>query len=131
MKVAAPPRTHINDLHFDHKMWTNTLAFYRDETTIFEHRLEEVVARNTKTEAMAPAEHFQNQFIRQREVIDTYLHDIKIAEQALSDYALKHPVAINHKLFEDHTGMRENMEQFEKLYRELREEFMRYLTKWM
>ncbi|MCB0786643.1 MAG: hypothetical protein KDC02_20845, partial [Flavobacteriales bacterium] len=71
MTTATKPATkHINDLHFEHQVWLNNLRFYKDEIAIFEHRLEDVVTRNTDREFLAQVEHFQNQYIREKEVID-------------------------------------------------------------
>ncbi len=43
----------------------------------------------------------------------------------------EHPVAVDHRLFKDHTAHREAMVTFEKLYRELKDEFMHWLAKRM
>jgi len=47
--TATKPVTHkhIGELHFDHRMWLNALRFYKDEIVIFEHRMEDIVKRNT------------------------------------------------------------------------------------
>ena len=67
MTKTSNPKKHIDELHFEHRIWTNNMKFYRDELKIFENRLEELVTRNTKLEVTAQIEHFQNQFILQRE----------------------------------------------------------------
>lgn len=134
MKTVSIPkdkRKYMGDLHYNHNIWTNQLRFYKDELAIFEHRLEDVLARNTGTEATGEGEHFQNQFIRQKEVIDTLIHDMKVHEGELSQYAKDHPVAIDHKYFEDHHNMEDQMQQFHKLYKELKDQFNEYLIKWM
>ena len=41
---------------------------------------------------MAELEHFQNQYIRQREVIDVLRHDIKQHENFLEKEAKEHPI---------------------------------------
>ena len=119
------------DLHFEHEMWNNALAFYKEELRIFESRLGEVSAKNTGMEVKAKVEHFQNQFIREHEVIDTLLHDIKIHEETLINYAKEHPIALDHVYFENHTGLEDRMEIFQKIWKELREEFMFFLRDWM
>lgn len=124
-------RVHIGDLHSDHSLWRNALDFYKDEIAILEHRMEEIVKRNNAPEVMAELEHFQNQYIRQREVIDELRHELKQHENALEKEAREHPVAVDHRLFKDHTAHREAMATFEKLYRELKDEFMHWLAKRM
>ncbi|MCB0790328.1 MAG: hypothetical protein H6595_13720 [Flavobacteriales bacterium] len=133
MSTATKPAQpkHINDLHFDHRLWINRLQFYKDEISIFEHRLEDIVKRNTHTEVLANVEHFQNQYIRQREVIDELRHDIKQHENFLEKESIDRPTAIDHRLFGDHTELRDRMETFERLYHELKNEFQQWLAKWM
>lgn len=124
-------RVHIMDLHSDHKLWLNTLAFCKEEISILEHRMEEIARRNTGHEVMAELEHFQNQYIRQREVIDELRHALKQHENALEKEAITHPIALEHRLFDDHVGHREEMATFDRLYRELKDEFMAWLVKRM
>ena len=125
------PHVYLGDLHFDHMEWLNILRFRKDEIMIFERRLEEVVRRNTGTEVLAELEHFQNRYIREREVIDEMRHDIKEHENRLEKEAKEHPVAIDHRYFVDHSELRERMTTFERLYAELKEELHRWLVKRM
>ena len=129
--MATTKPVYLQDLHFEHRLWTNQLSFYKQEVNIFENYLGEVSVKNTNHDAMAGVEHFQNQFIRQKEVIDELVHDIKIHEQNLAQFAKEHPVAIDHVHFHDHTSFRDRMEMFEKIYAELKMEFRRFLAKWM
>lgn len=127
--VAPAQHKYIGELHFDHMEWLNALKFYKDEISIFEHRLEDIIRRNTGMEVMAELEHFQNQFIREREVIDELRHDIKQQENVLEKESKDHPVAIEHRYFTDHTDLRDRMQTYEKLYRELKADFYRWLSK--
>ncbi len=130
MSTLAPAKpVHIGDLHFDHMEWLNALRFYKDDIGILEHRLEDIARRNTGTEVMAELEHFQNQFIREREVIDELRHDIKQHENLLEKESKEHPVAIDHRAFTDHTDLRERMATYEKLFRELKGDYQRWLAK--
>ena len=131
MSETKEKRVHIGDLHSDHTMWVNTLDFCKQEIGIFEHRMEEIAKRNTGKEVMAELEHFQNQYIRQREVIDVLRHDIKQHENFLEKESVEHPTAIDHRSFGDHTELRNQMETFEKLYHELKNEFYRWVAKSM
>ena len=131
MTVVAEKKVHIGDLHFELNLWLNEFKFYKDEIAIFNHRLEDIVSRNTGMEVMQELEHFQNQYIRQIEVIDELRHEVKQHENALEREALANPTAIDHVLFDDQTELREQVEQFKKIYNELKGEFMRFLSKWM
>ena len=55
--TQTAPTKRIGDLHFDHMEWLNALRFYKEDIGILEHRLEDIVKRNTKTEVMAELEH--------------------------------------------------------------------------
>jgi hypothetical protein len=129
--TKAPAHKYIGDLHHEHMMWLNTLQFRKEETAILERRMEEIVRRNNQPDVMAELEHFQNQFIRQHEVIDELRHDVKAHENELEKEAMDHPVAIDHRHFADHDGLRDRMEIFEKIYMELKNEFYRWASKWM
>ena len=51
--------------------------------------------------------------------------------QWLTNYAEAHPVAIDHQYFADHAVLRDQMETFKKLYKELKDEFKAFVEKWM
>ena len=121
----------IGDLHFEHEMWNRELAFCKDELIFLTNRLEEVTAKNTNHDMLREVEHFQNQFILQNQNIDQFKHDINAKEHELATFAKEHPVAIDHVHFADHAKIRDNMEGFAKLYNEMKQEFRRFLTKWM
>lgn len=122
---------YMKDLHFEHSIWASELSFCKEELKIFQQRLGEVAIKNTGHEVLAQIEHFQNQFIRQNEVIDEYRHEIKQHENHLITEAEKHPTAIEHRYFPDHKEMRDNMQIFRRLYGELKHEFMNFLVMWM
>ena len=66
--------------HAEHREWLNKIDFYYDDLKIMRHRLEEVAARNTNKSLMAQVEHFQNQFVIQRNELDEMKHAIHQAE---------------------------------------------------
>lgn len=78
----------------------------------------EVARKNTDRQMMVELEHFQNQFIRQKEVIDETRNNVKQAENQLERIAHDQPIASDHLYFEDHTSLRETMNTFRgHLYR--------------
>jgi len=131
MTIAAENKVHMSDLHFELNLWLNEFKFYKDEIKIFNHRLEDIVSRNTHKEVMQQLEHFQNQYIRQAEVIDELRHEVKQHENILEKEVRDNPVAVDRRYFEDHTELREKADQFKKIYMELKVEFMRFLSEWM
>jgi hypothetical protein len=123
---------HLTQLHAENKFWVTELLFFKDEITYFETQLARIITNNTAQEVMVKVEHFQNQFIRQREVIDEVKHNIKASENELQTFATSHnEIAIGHALFADHVELREEMDTFKKLYSELKDEFRHFLAKWM
>ncbi len=120
-------KIYLSDLHFHHKLWINELNFWEEELKIFTKRLEEVIIKWTDNDVKAHLEHFQNQFIRHKEVIDTLKHDIRSFEKQLANYAEAHPIAIDHVYFKDHTLLTESMETQQNLFSALKKEFYNYI----
>ena len=118
----------IQALHLEHRLWMNELSFYADEIAFFEKGLGELVQKTNDRDAMAELEQLQNQFIRQKEVLDELKHDIHLHEQAMSNFARFNE---NAKTYHDHGNMREGMESFRKLYYELKGQFTRFMAKWI
>ncbi|MDI1305602.1 MAG: hypothetical protein PSX42_12280 [bacterium] len=109
----------IYQLHEEHKTWLNKLSFYKDELKIMDNRILEVAKKNTSSEVRALADHFNN------------LHDIKSHELYLEAAVLDNPNDIDTEKFSDHKKHRESITIFEKLFKELREELIDFLSKWM
>ncbi|MBI1307369.1 MAG: hypothetical protein GC181_12265 [Bacteroidetes bacterium] len=120
---------YISELHSRYTQWKKDLEFYRDEIRTFNTRLEELVSQNTKTEVTAQIEHFQNQFIRQNEVIDTLEHDIHAEEHKLAENAQANTVAVEHRKVEENTDLGDQFETFVKIYNELKNEFTEFMAK--
>lgn len=131
MATLSINRKPLSYLHEDHQKWLEEVLFYKDELKIFVKRLEEIASRNSGEEIRKQIEHFQNQFVIQKEKTDMLQHDLNIHEQWLSIYAKEHPTNIENELFADHAVMRSQMNMFEKIYSELKTEYLDFLEKWM
>lgn len=107
------------------------LSFYEDEIYIMETRLAEVAMKNNSFEARQGVEHFQNQFVIQRNQLDELKHDIRKFEHLLSLDAEKHQGNVDNKYYTGHAVLENKFKTFEKLMNELRHEYNRYLAKWM
>jgi len=122
---------YMRDLHFEHEMWKKELTFCDQELEFLTKRLEEVTFfHEDEKDMLREVEHFQNQFIVQKQNIDTFLHDINAKEHKLAEFAKDHPVALNHVHFEDHVKIRDNMEGFARIYNDMKQEFRKFLVKW-
>lgn len=117
--------------HEENTNWMKTLDFYKDEIKIFRSRLEEIAAKNNSTKVLTEVEHFQNQFIIQRDNIDNIAHAIKLNEESLLAEINRNPVAVDHRKLEYHEKEQDLVETFEKNFSGIREEFNRFTSKWM
>ncbi len=114
--------------HEENKEWASNLAFYKDELKIMETRLTEIASKNSSKEILAMVEHFQNQFILQKEHIDKINHEITISKDAIVSEINKNGVSVDHRSIKDHTDARENIASFEKIYTALKTEFNTFLS---
>ena len=120
----------IQDLHFEHNVWANELRFAADELRFFEGRLAVLVQKSNNKDMLAYLEHYQNQFIREKEVHDQLMRDIRVHEQSLSK-KLRFEKEIEPSFFQEHQRLRDEMTTFRKIFAELKGKFFEFLTKWM
>ncbi|MEP7263208.1 MAG: hypothetical protein ABI772_01855 [Bacteroidota bacterium] len=116
------------EMKSEHDEWQNRIKFYRDEIKQFNQHLGKFAQPGAPKELMASVEHFQNQFIRQTEVLDIIRHDFKQHEnliEALEVPAITEP---NEGIQKIHSTQREKLDQFEKIFHELRGEFNIFLN---
>lgn len=119
----------VQVLHFEHKVWANELAFFAGELAFFENRLSDLVMRYRDVEVLAKLEQFQNQFIRQKEVLDQLVRDIHVHEQKIGQ-KLQKDEDIQDAFVEVHDEMRTRMSSYRKIYGELKTDFFHFLSKW-
>jgi hypothetical protein len=121
----------IEDLHFEHRVWGNALTFYKQEIELYEKRLEELVLKYDDQQMLSNLEHFQNQFIRHKEVVHNLLHEIHRHEAILANFAENNKADnLHHTHFEYHEHISDQMKTFKKLYSEMKEEFWKFSAKW-
>jgi hypothetical protein len=116
-------------LHHQNKVWKNELLFVADEIKVYENRLSDLVMGATRPEMLPKLEHFQNQFIREKEVIDTLKHDVNSHEHKLVEW-VKSERGSEELLAEKHYELKDRMEIFRKIFTELKVEFYEFLAKW-
>lgn len=125
-KVA---QKYLHELHAEHNQFLSELALAKDEIKSYQNRLSEVVSANTGLEVLTQVEHFQNQFIRHKEVIDELNAQIRHCEKDIAQIAQSNNVATDHRKANDHTELRDGMGQFKKIFGELRMEYLKFLAK--
>jgi vacuolar-type H+-ATPase subunit H len=115
----------------DHLEWLKSIDFYEDEFDTLEKRLMEIADKNSGHEVMAGVEHFQNQFIVQRNNIDELRHSINEHAGKVSADAKAHAGKMETYLIGEHDRVKDQFNIFEKIVKELRHEFNLFLAKWM
>jgi len=121
----------IYNQHHENQDWLNRLRFYKEEIEILKERLEEVASKNSDEGVLAQVEHFQNQFIVQRNNIDELSHAIKVNENKLMEEVEKNPVASDHRTTDYHKEESDFVAYFETNFAKLREDFNQFIAKWM
>ena len=126
------PTVSIRSLHLEYQLWVRELVFYKEEIKIFEDHLEAVNNKNTKKTVRAQVEHFQNQFVLQKEVIDILKHNLNTSEKQLASFVYDMSgMGLESIKMDNHPKLREEMITFRKLYKELKQDFRRFESEWM
>jgi uncharacterized protein YnzC (UPF0291/DUF896 family) len=123
--------TNTEKLGIEHTEWLKAIDFYDSEMDILENRLIEIVQKNNKSSVLAEVEHFQNQFIVQRNNIDEMRHNIKEHMHKVETESIRHAGHIPSELVGEHTAVKDSLVSFEKVIQELRKEFNDFLSKHM
>jgi hypothetical protein len=124
-----------NDLiykqHEENVEWYHKLDFYKDEIKILQNRLEEIAEKNNHKDVLALVEQFQNRLIIHRNTIDEIRHKVTISEDKIHEEITKNPINTDHQKTTHYQIEKEEIQIFEKVFNELREEFNRFVSKWM
>jgi hypothetical protein len=119
---------YIKELHQLHATWNSILELSRDEVLSFENRLQEIIKSNTSKDILAQAEQFQNQFIRQKEVIDTLSHDIHEDELRIAENVKENNVSVEHRKVEENFELKDRVHVFQKIFNEIKSEYLAFLA---
>lgn len=130
-KILTMSYTTVAHCGADHSQWIKSLEFYDDELDTLENRLVEIVKKNNGKETMAGVEHFQNQFVVQRNNIDELLHAVHEHDRAVAKDAQAHAGKMNTAEIDNHSKLKDQVESFEKVFNDLRHEYNGFLSKWM
>lgn len=115
----------------EHQEWIKAMDFYKDDLQLLQKRLMEIAGKNNGHDTMAEVEHFQNQFIVQRNNIDELRHSIKEHENVVAADARVHAGKMESSHSGRHAELKDQVVSFEKIFNELRHEFNIFLSKWM
>ncbi|MCS7018665.1 MAG: hypothetical protein RMJ87_00995 [Cytophagales bacterium] len=126
----ATNKVHLDALHAEHTEWLQHLNHYEKEISYLQSMLDELAKRNNSDEFRKSCSHFQNQLIIQKEQLDILKHEIRVHEDFLIKEAQKEQTTIHHRLFGDHADERDKISTFEKLFGEMKADFMQFAGKW-
>ena len=119
-------------LHIEYQFWIAELNFDVELIKIFESHLSFIASGNTAKRFMPRIEQFQNQFIRQREVIDELKHDLNVSEKQLAAFVRDmSPVGFDNERLDNHSGLRERFLTFRKLFDDLKTRFRHFESEWI
>lgn len=110
------------------KDWSKSLAFYADELKVLEGRLQEVVNKNTGESVLAQVEHYQNQYILQKEQFDQLQHDIHEQKAAVDKNVHNGDRSVKIEVQEKQTFLRDKVQTAEKIFLDTKHQFYRFLA---
>lgn len=122
-------KTNLSEIHAELSNWVKELVFYKEELKMFQNKLEELVKKNNSHDFMAEVEHFQNQFIRQHEVVDTLKHDFKQVDNRISQELMNNPSAAATASMVMDPVLLDEHDTFLKIYNELKSDFEKFLAR--
>lgn len=107
--------------------WKRELSSSKEEIKSFEKELADLACRKHDREVLAHVEHFQNNFIRQKEVIDELRHDLPDSRYKVENIFNSRFQSQDND-HDAHAHLNDRMETFRKLYHELKDDFQRFET---
>ena len=123
---------HISRMNNEQNDWQRGLAFYKQELQIHAHRLSDVSGMyDSKAELKPNVEHFQNQFIVQRDNIDQLAHDLGSFEKKVSRETQVMAEHINAETLTEHDVLHDRFTALEKTINNLRHEHNSFLAKYI
>ena len=121
------PTITIPKLHNEYQLWMRELIFYKEEIKIFERHLEDVITKNRRTPVAAQVEQFQNQFIREKEVIDELKHKLNCSEKQLAGFVKEvSGLGLESIKMDNHPTLREDMKTFRNIFNDLKTNYKKF-----
>ena len=128
MITTLPPRK----LHSEYQLWIAELNFDTELIRIFETHLAYIASQISSKKILAKVEQFQNQFIRQREVIDELKHDLNISEKQLAAFVRDmSPIGFENERLDNHSELRDRFLTFRNLFEELKTRFRYFESEYL
>src|SRR5690554_45942 len=114
---------HIEDLHFEHKLWKSEADFYRDELKIYKEQVENVSKRNSASEVKDKVKYFQDQFESENRKLESLQQEIATHEHDLASIERNNFKGTGGEDTDEHGSMRRKHYEFKENYTTLKNEF--------
>jgi|LauGreDrversion4_2_1035121.scaffolds.fasta_scaffold988949_1 hypothetical protein len=129
--MAQHQQYHISRISNEHSDWNRGTAFYLDEISILSNRLREISIVYSNEEVKSQVEHFQNQFIIQKNNLEELKKKIKNHEHHLSQDAIHHAQHLTKETIEEHDQLRGQYMDLVKVIVELKHDFYKFVASYM
>jgi hypothetical protein len=122
----------IDQFQEELQSWKHELSSFKQEIRHFEKHLEHMSIQKLPKDLLAQVEHFQNNFICQKEVIDKLRHDLPDSRHKV-EHIFRRSLTFHHAQegSDMHDSLRERMDTFRRIFDEIKEEFSRFETEWV
>lgn len=117
-----------NALETEHFKWLKALDLYKQQLVVMEREMIDFVASKPPRSLSPRIEQFQNQFIRQREVLDILKHNVKSHEneiERMTNFALEY---LRDRVTREHIKLKGEYKRFVELFMELEQDFHDFLA---
>lgn len=115
--------------HKELKEWRSAMELFMQELQGYNQRLNDVAGKNNKDVVLKQVEHFQNQFIVQKDNIQTMLHEIKIQEQNIAEDVKRDKILDETDIIGNQSFLREKVHTTEKIFVALKHDFYSFLAR--
>jgi hypothetical protein len=124
----------ISVTHFDneHGEWLSSLGFYSEEIDLLRKRLTEIAGKNSAQDVLKEVEHYENQLTVQSDNIQALRHDIHANDVAIrSQLENSKEGYVDNRLYTTHKELIDRFITEEKVFKEVRADFMQFAATWM
>jgi hypothetical protein len=118
----------ILELDQELKDWIKSIEFYEDELKVLEGRLQEVVSKNTGEKIRASVEHYQNQYILQKEQFEKLMHDIRKQKDAVDKNVQQGDRSVKPGVQEKQILLRDKVQTAGKIFTDTKQQFYRFVA---
>lgn len=118
----------LTDLLAEHEGWQKQILYFKSELKSMKDELGIIVAKYSPRDVPASSEHFQNQIILQKDVLDIMRHDFKQFENQV-EHAQRLDGNVSDYLIMMRNAYKIRLNDYDKIFNELKNEFETFKSK--